>query len=114
MKVVSGLITVFVAALRARDDVIRVQFAFAVVEVREEEDRPFAIRASNDDIPSPCFRLEHRGTLLSECEIGAGCKCPGCRLGSFAKNEHPEFSACDYNFRICVCTVADKRSGIIN
>ena len=52
-------------ALRTRDDVIRVESAFAVVEVREEEDRLFAIRASHDDIPRPCFWREHRGTYLS-------------------------------------------------
>ena len=63
--VVLGSVGTLVIALRTRNDVVRVQFAFTVVEVLEEEDRPLAISASRDDIPRASFRCEHRGTYLS-------------------------------------------------
>lgn len=63
--VVLGSVGTLVIALRTRNNVVRVQFAFTAVEVLEEEDRPLAIRASHDDIPRASFRREHRRTCLS-------------------------------------------------
>ena len=74
MVVVSRRVSAFMTAARTGNYVVRVENAFTVREIGEEEDRRLALLASNNDVPPPRFGRKHgRGHhLLSENLVQTG------------------------------------------